>query len=764
MKTLLSALALLSLGAGTAGARQISGRVLSDADSLPLPGAVCELRDRDKVLARAATDSAGLFALESDFRYAASVLITMHGYAGAEVVIPDGNKPIDTGAVYLGDSSLLPEVLVTASAMTDSRGYTIVYPSGEDVKASSTSLSLFQKLPLPGLAANPFARSISVEGGTPMILIDGVPSSMDDLNSLNPKDILKVEYSRLTPPRYAASGKKGFISITRKQRTDGGSVYLWGRSTFNIGFMDYNLRASYHQGPSEFTVSYNPSWRNYTDAYDNATEAYVAPDYRVDIERHDRDPFHYFHNPIMLRYNFRPTQRTVFSATFSATPFTSVNRFTGHGLDSEQGAYKYGAERSSKTFSPSLDLFLRHDFNPSNSLEVELTGTLASDDYRRRYTYDYDYKAPEEYVMDVDNRRRSLITEMSYVHSFSEKTSLTAGYRNSISHSRNTYLSDGYRPTLDDNDNYAYVRLGQQAGPVYLEGSTGLKYYWSKNGDIRRHYLTNNSRVSANWRISPAWSVQAYFNYSTGTPSLSGITDHIQQVNPYLFSNGNPDLKTSQTLNWQLGASYNGGKVNASFNTSVFDMIDPTISDVTYMGDGKFLQQTVNYASNKSWHNQLYMRFGTWGGFGANLVLNLDYYHTRGAGWRHDLTFLSGSVALWWNKDKFTVQYWRSLPAKRLSGQTVTRDENGDQLSVEFSPDKHWTIGAAWFYMFDPKGTRYPNWNYSPTNPGYTERHIRDNGNMVTLSVQYRTDFGSIFRTGRRTLNNRDQGSSLLKL
>nr|CRY95250.1 hypothetical protein [uncultured prokaryote] len=35
---------------------------------------------------------------------------------------------------------------------------------------------------------------------------------------------------------------------------------------------------------------------------------------------------------------------------------------------------------------------------------------------------------------------------------------------------------------------------------------------------------------------------------------------------------------------------------------------------------------------------------------------------------------------------------------------------------------------------------------------------------MVTLSVQYRTDFGSIFRTGRRTLNNRDQGSSLLKL
>lgn len=764
MKPILLTIVLLGLGGGSAVARQISGRVLSDADSLPLPGAVCELRDRDKVLARAATDSAGLFSMDSDFRYAASVVVSMTGYAGAEIVIPDGNKHINIGPIYLGDNSMLPEVLVTASAMTDSRGYTIVYPGSDDVKASGTSLSLLQKLPLPGLAVNPHSRSVSVEEGVPMILIDGIPASMDDVNALNPKDVLKVEYSHLIPARYAASGKKGFISITRKQRTDGGSVYLWGRSAFDTGFMDYNLRGSYHQGPSEFTVSYNPTWRNYTDVYDNATEAYVSPDYHVDIERHDRDPFHYLMNPVSLRYNFRPTQRTVFSATFNIEPNRSTNRFTGYGSDSAQGAYDYSAKRDSKTLSTSLDLFLRHDFDPRNSLEVELTGTLGSDDYRRRYIYDYDGKAPEEYVMDVDSRRRSLITEVSYVHTFSEKTSLSAGYRNSVSHSRNTYLSDGYRPTLDDNGNYAYVKLGQQVGTVYLEGSTGLKYYRSKNGDIRRHYLTNNSRVLANWRISPRWYVQGYFNYSTGTPSLSGITDHIQQVNPYLFSNGNPDLETSQYLTWQFGTGYNSDKVNASFYTSVYDQINPTISDVSYMGEGKFLQQTVNYDSNKSWHNQLSVRLGSWGGFGANLALNLDYYHTRGAGWKHDLTFLSGHVSLWWNRDKVTIQYWRLFPAKQLSGQTVTRNENGDQLSVEYSPDKHWTLGVNWFCMFDPKGTRYPNWNYSPTNPGYTERHISDNGNMVTLSVQYHADFGSIFRTAKRNLNNRDQGSSLLKL
>lgn len=49
-------------------------------------------------------------------------------------------------------------------------------------------------------------------------------------------------------------------------------------------------------------------------------------------------------------------------------------------------------------------------------------------------------------------------------------------------------------------------------------------------------------------------------------------------------------------------------------------------------------------------------------------------------------------------------------------------------------------------------------------NPSRSERYIKNNSNMVVLSVSYTTDFGSIFRTARRNLNNADNGSSLLKL
>lgn len=66
-------------------------------------------------------------------------------------------------------------------------------------------------------------------------------------------------------------------------------------------------------------------------------------------------------------------------------------------------------------------------------------------------------------------------------------------------------------------------------------------------------------------------------------------------------------------------------------------------------------------------------------------------------------------------------------------------------------------------YMFDKKGTCYPSQSLSTVNPFTDERYIKNDGNMIVLTVSHSADFGSIFRTARRSLNNSDQGSSLLK-
>ena len=748
----------------TVSARTIQGTVLSSTDSTALAGASCRLFSDGKSVTAAMADGEGRFSVETDLRTVLNLKIDMTGFSSTDIIIESGAKNIDIGMVYLDEGTLLDEVTVSANQVINAKGRTIIYPSAADVKASSTSIGLFQKLPLPGLQANPITRTLSVDGGSPVILINGVPSTMEDVNSLLPKDIEKIEFSRLTPARYADKGNNGFVNITLKKRNDGGQIYAWGRSAVTTAFVDANIRASYHQGPSQFTLSYNPSWRNYQDVYDNTDESYIGKDFRVDLEEHDRNPFSYHYHQMRLKYDYSPSIKTLLSVTFSATPNFNKSRSIAHTLDSALGEYDNYNISTSKDFSPSLDLFLRHDFNDRNSLEAQVVGTLNSSDYRRTNDYTFSDGTGTSYRMDVDSRRRSLISEVSYIHDFSDKTQLSAGWQNTVSRSTNTYIDSDYKPELSENNNYIYARLGQSAGRVYFSLATGAKLFWIQNDLNKRHFIRNLTTAMIAWNINNNWSLQGTFQYTPSIPSLTALTDYPQQISPYLVSNGNPELKVAENFSYRLQASYTYKKFYASYFGGIQHSRNNVISDVRYIGDGLFLSQSVNARRRRSFQNELTLRISDIYGFGANLYLGLTHYQSAGEGWSHSLTSFEGGLTVWWNKGPFTVAYWRKLPGKYLSGHYVGKDENGDALQFEYKPDAHWTLGASWMYMFDTKGTRYPSWNYSSVNPSQRERYIKNNGNMVVLSVSYTADFGSIFRTARRNLNNSDNGSSLLKM
>lgn len=753
----------LILSVTSVSARTISGLVRSDHDSTAVVGATCRLMSGNQFIDGSVTDDKGMFSISTGVKSGIVLEISMTGYNPTEIVI-ESNGNADLGTIYLSEGIRLGGVEVRAKSMTDVKGRTVIFPSEADVRASATAISLFQKLPLAGLEANPINRSLSVDGGTPVILINGVPSTIADFNALQPKDIAKIEFSRITPARYADRGNSGFLNITLKKRDDGGQIYVWGRSAVTTAFVDGNVRASYHQGPSQFTLSYNPSWRNYQDVFDNTTESYIGRDFRVDIEDHDRNPFNYHYHNTALKYDYSPNINTLFSATFRVMPSYSGRKEFAGSSDSYLGDYRHESFTKSKDMAPSLDLFFKREFNEKNALEVQLVGTLSSSDYLRSNNYFFSDGSKSDYVNDVDSRRQSLISEISYTHQFSDRTSLSAGYQNTVSHSRNTYLLSDYKPLLTENNNYAYARLGQQLGKFYFSLATGAKLYWIRNDMNKRHFVRNLSTVQLSWSISGKWNLVGAFQYSPGIPSLSSLTDYPQQQTPYLISNGNPDLKVSESLLYQLMPSYQHGKFSASLLMNYRNVNNFVMSDMSYIGDKMFLSQSVN--ARRFWNawGNLNLKVSDIAGFGANVNLGLDHYETLCDNRCNHLTSFSASFNMWWNKGPYTISYWRKIPGKTLSGNSVSKEENGDALAFEFQPDKHWTLGLSWMYMFDVRGTKYPSWGYSKVNPYFTDRYIKNNGNMIVLSVSYSADFGSIFRSSRRSLNNSDNGSSLLKL
>ncbi len=748
----------------SASARTLVGLVYSDSTNTVVADAVCILYEGDKELSRTATGEDGIFRLQTDSEAALAVEIDKPGFSGTVVVVEAGSKNQDLGYIALSEASTLDELEVKGTEVVHSKGRTIVYPSEADLKASSTTLSLLQKLPLAGLFADPINRSLTVRNGAPMILINGIPATMSDVNSLKPGDIAKIEYSYITPARYADKGKNGFLSITLKEREDGGQVYLWGRSAVNTAFLDANLQASYHQGPSQFTLQYSPSWRNYQDAYDYSSMQYIGDDFKVDIEQHDRNPFNYHMHGVSLKYDFAPSERTVFSARFSATPTSSSNRIIGTMSDNILGEYDMKSRNSSRDFTPSLDMFLRHDFNAKNSLEVQVVGTLSSSDYRRDNNYNLNSDDDLQYINDINNRRRSLISEVSYVHNFDQSTSLSGGVQNSVSHNTNEYLGQNFKPVLTDNNNYIYARFAKQINRVYLTAASGAKMLWSRNNNIRRHYIRNMSSANITWYPNQKWTFEGVFSYSPSLPSLSALTNHEVQVSPYLWSNGNPDLKTSENFFYSIAGIYQHRKFSVVLQAAYNNIKNGVFNDVVYMGGGKFMSQSVNADKYTGMQGSLMLRVSDIYGFGANASIDLTRYDSRVGNWDYHLTSLFGRLNLWWNKGPWTISYYRKFPGKTLFGYNVSKQENGDALQVEFRPDKHWTLSAGWWYMFDKKGTRYPSWSHSPVNPAVNDRYIKDNGNMVCLSAIYTADFGALFKRNiRRSLNNNDSNNSLLK-
>lgn len=82
-----------------AGARTISGTVLSSVDSTAVAGAVCRAFSGENAVVATTADAEGVFALETDVRAGLRLEISMTGFTPTEVLIEPGTKGRDFGVI-----------------------------------------------------------------------------------------------------------------------------------------------------------------------------------------------------------------------------------------------------------------------------------------------------------------------------------------------------------------------------------------------------------------------------------------------------------------------------------------------------------------------------------------------------------------------------------------------------------------------------------------------------------------------------------------
>lgn len=213
---------LISGTAITAQELTVTGTVLMASDSTAVPGASVRLRDtKGETITGLATKDDGTFVIQAESQRVSDLHITYVGLAPTTIGIKGARQAkIDLGQIYLrNDDKALTEVVVQGNLKQIDRE--IIFPKTNLVKASPDALTLLFNLSLSGLTVDLAHKTAKIRGKEIYWMINGVPKTMSDVLQLDPKKILRLEYSDLPSIRLLDKDQGGYINVILRERTDG---------------------------------------------------------------------------------------------------------------------------------------------------------------------------------------------------------------------------------------------------------------------------------------------------------------------------------------------------------------------------------------------------------------------------------------------------------------------------------------------------------------------------------------------------------------
>ncbi len=701
------------------------------------------------------TNSVGDFVIPANVT-AANLTVTALGYIPVTQTVNSG-KPVNV--VVRANPIELNSVTVEAKYLTvDEGGKLTARPSTSQVKHSSDVYGLLGQMPLPGVYVDEIQRSITAFNEAPVILVDGIERDMNDLLAIRPSNVSRIEYITDIPAKYIERRPPVVINIVLKEPQEGGSAWGFAQSAVNTGFIDANGGTSYNQGKSEFSVSYNYSYRDYNERVINTLTSYIAPDARIDIESRGRkSPFDYNTHNGRLSYTYR------FSETAFLMAKTNVSGGVRHAdenadvLDSYSGNYTRHSHIRNSDISVSPDIYFQKDWKENGKLEMQAAGNISDVNYTRNLTDTLSGGAIREYPSDMKSSVRSVKFESSYARMFG-KFNLNLGYRFSYSRSKNDYLLDRYVQYLRNSTNSVYGGVKASLGSVYtsFNGSVGFVNYPGEEKYSQIKTPTVNLSLYLWKQISQTVDVNLNGSFWTVRPSLTQVTDYELRYDGYLLSSGNPDLKlqksynVSPTVRWQANRLWCQASVNWTYNWN------PIYGTIEYLGDGQFLSRPMNGDYNYELTPQVNVGFNQIFNGHLSGQVNFAYRHykyicqdgvytSNGPDWFFSLTGYAG---------EWQCQFSVSHPGRYLYGPTLMRNENHNALRISRSIGSHWRAFGGLMYFLKNEGTVYPSSTKLAHRVQEQMTSIRDNHCMVVIGISYSGSFGRIFKTGQRSLNS----------
>ena len=733
----------------------LSGTVKNDK-SLVVPETVVILQQADSLVGMTLVDSKGKYKFVDLHKGKYTLSLSCPEYQPVEETFGlTGDKRI-VYVIYPIKNIELDEVSVVATKshlVTHTANSDVFYLSSEARKKQNPYEALRE---IPKLVVNETDRSIKMMDGTsPLILINGYKVNAG-INSIDPKDMEAVEVISNPSARYLKDGVQCIINIKMKQKTAAYQTY--NMNTRHMIPILFGYTGVYYElGNSKASLSLNAShfYFHHDDSEWNAVQRNIG--YEKTAASKKRSDISSSYVALNGDWICSPKDYLVMSAISNF--YTSKGREKGSGVlsqDEEKDVYESVVNNKSNSYVGSLNLYHKHTFHESKTLEATLHLNMNGNDMKgvREEQYSYlDYK--NQY--DFDNFRWSGGLELDYSFDWL-KQSFDLGSKIHFLKDRIKQVSAGY-PTFYHKEwsEYAYVSMNGDIKSKFLYMlSLGTDLIFKKASEVKHDYCKLAAAVSGTYKFKGGHSVRLNYNLSNWAPEVMYLNPYNTSTDSLEVTKGNPLLMPTQNHVFRFCYMYN----NHGFYLEPFvryllsiDRIVPignTVNDIytqTYKNAGTFRQ--LDAGVNINYNNQ------KWGGIGGNIGYDTYFYtHQHGKGSLYFNLNTYGyykrfSWSLYGNYRPFT--YGVNNKRKHYGSES--------ELTVTWRVNKHLGITGNMRYLLGVLG--YDSTTHEGTYYSFSSNRMKDRSFCFSLGFNYYMQGKNFKYRNKKDLQSTESGIRL---
>lgn len=746
---------------------RLSGTVLEADSKQAAMYANIVLQTADSAfVAGASTNDKGAFRIdkisEGDYR----LIVSAIGFKTNAIDLQGLSRSTDLGEILLEEATQqLDEVTVSATNVVSKFDRKLVFPNKQQVSASNNGVDLLRNLMLPRLRVSPMDGSVSLnDGNSVQLCINGRKVSKEEIQALQPGDVIRIEYIEDPGLRYGDAG--AVVNYVVKRYDLGGSVSFSASQSPYVMWGNYNLSAKVNHKKSEFGFYYGGYPHKFNEAWRTNDETFVMEDGRTLHRTEDGIPAtneeygqwggfsynlqeqdNYMFNASLNFYNNNQPQETFHSHLFT-------QEYPGQVTERLEKAHN----RNSR---PSFDLYFQKNLKHKQFLALNVVGTYIGSHNRQSYQELLGDEYVADYFSGVQGDKYSLIGEGIYEKEF--KTGrLSAGVKHTQAYSDNTY--DGtlqYNTQMKQADTYAYAQYnGKWKKLNYMVGAGVTRSWFQQIGQEDYETYTVNPRFSLAYTFSDAFYARLNGSLDSNQPSLSQLSAVDQLVDSLQIQRGNPALQPYNNYRLNLTLGYNKKKVQLNWYSRYRNAPD-VIMEQTYRENNKFIRSYANHYRFQAWENEVSARVGMlWNvlQLSANVGVNrywsdgLDYYHTY-TNWYYELE----ATCMY---KKFMGYFMIQSNRNSFFGESLTGGENLHVLMLQYRLGKA-NVGVGCINPFaDNYKREQENRNKYAGSKGAW--HVKESAHMAFITFSYNFSFGRNYQSSSKKLSNSDTDAGVM--